>query len=82
MAEITNDKAMAIGTATNWILTLFTALITPLLIKACGVTACYAIFIIPCFLSFIFAVGVMQETKGLNEIEILALYRPDADLIL
>lgn len=80
-AEITNDKAMGIATSINWTLTLVMSVSVPPLIQSLK-NSWFLVFTMPCFFGFIFAVGIMEETRGKTEIEVLALYRTDKDLIL
>ena len=59
MAEITNDKAMSVGTALNWVLTLFMSIIIPVMVDEISAAFAYGIFVLPCFLGFMFSIGVV-----------------------
>lgn len=69
MTEIMTEKALSIGVAVNLILTVTAAMIAPILFKSLEgyVFIMCAVF---AFITFIFCIFVLKETKGLNEKQI------------
>ena len=79
MSEVMNDKGVAVGTFLIWFFTLFQALFTPAMVQS---SYFFYIFATLCFLSSIFVIIFVKETKGLNDTELKILYRSDREEIL
>jgi MFS family permease len=73
MTEVMTEKALSIGVAVNLILTVTASMIAPILFKSMEgyVFIMCAVF---AFITFIFCIFVLKETKGLNEKQIQQLF--------
>lgn len=75
MSEVMNQNGVAVGTFINWLFTLIMGVVTPSLFNSLDTKAFY-IFAGTCGLGCVFCYVFVKETKGLNEAELMNLYRP------
>jgi len=73
MTEVMTEKALSIGVAVNLILTVTASLVAPILFDSMGgwVFVMCAGF---AFITFIFCIFILKETKGLSEKQIQQLF--------